>query len=108
MYSFLCPNGTLFDQRYFVCDYWFNVDCSQAESLYYLNEVIAEERESNIGAQSPEGGVGVALGTSSGFSGKGGDGDIDNIQTLYGAPRDTRETIDRKESNNLDGLGLVS
>merc|ERR1711892_958934 len=29
-YSFLCPNGTLFQQQYFVCDWWFNVDCSLA------------------------------------------------------------------------------
>jgi hypothetical protein len=28
-YSFLCPNGTLFHQKYFICDWWFNVDCSQ-------------------------------------------------------------------------------
>ena len=31
-YSFLCPNGSLFYQQYFICDYWFNVDCSQAEA----------------------------------------------------------------------------
>merc|ERR1712025_1210815 len=30
-YSFLCPNGTLFQQQYFVCEWWFNVDCSLAE-----------------------------------------------------------------------------
>merc|ERR1711881_630671 len=23
-YSFLCPNGTLFNQNYFICDWWFN------------------------------------------------------------------------------------
>ena len=28
-YGYLCPNGTLFNQQYFVCDWWFNVDCSQ-------------------------------------------------------------------------------
>ena len=27
-YSLLCPNGTLFNQQYFICDWWFNVDCS--------------------------------------------------------------------------------
>ena len=27
-YDFLCPNGTLFNQQYFICDWWFNVDCS--------------------------------------------------------------------------------
>jgi syndecan 1 len=36
-YSFLCPNGTLFNQQYFICDWWFNVDCSQAEDFYSLN-----------------------------------------------------------------------
>merc|ERR1719228_2565971 len=30
-YSFLCPNRTLFNQQYFICDWWFNVDCSLAE-----------------------------------------------------------------------------
>ena len=40
-YSFLCPNGTLFNQQYFICDWWFNVDCSQVESFYGLNEEVA-------------------------------------------------------------------
>merc|ERR1712106_631318 len=40
-YSFLCPNGTLFNQQYFICDWWFNVDCSQAEEFYSLNEDVA-------------------------------------------------------------------
>ena len=38
-YSFLCPNGTIFNQEYFICDWWFNVDCAQAESYYSLNEL---------------------------------------------------------------------
>ena len=24
----LCPLGTLYNQQYFICDWWFNVDCS--------------------------------------------------------------------------------
>merc|ERR1719228_3150995 len=40
IYSFLCPNGTLFNQQNFVCQYWFNVDCSQAEQFYGLNDNI--------------------------------------------------------------------
>ena len=44
-YSFLCPNGTLFNQNYFICDWWFNFDCSTAEDLYSLNDDIAAERE---------------------------------------------------------------
>ena len=40
-YSFLCPNGTMFSQAYFICDWWFNVDCSASEQFYSLNEEIA-------------------------------------------------------------------
>merc|ERR1739847_152835 len=44
-YSFLCPNGTIFNQNYFICDWWFNFDCAEAEGLYSLNDEIAAERE---------------------------------------------------------------
>lgn len=44
-YSFLCPNGTIFNQGYFICDWWFNFDCSEAEGLYNLNDQVAAERE---------------------------------------------------------------
>merc|ERR1712098_283072 len=43
-YSFLCPNGTIFNQNYFICDWWFNFDWAQAEDLYSLNDDIAAER----------------------------------------------------------------
>ncbi|XP_074598476.1 uncharacterized protein LOC141853133 isoform X2 [Brevipalpus obovatus] len=36
--SFLCPNGTVFNQEIFVCNWWFNVDCDRSEHLYHLNE----------------------------------------------------------------------
>ena len=26
-FDFICPNGTVFNQQYFVCDWWFRVDC---------------------------------------------------------------------------------
>jgi len=45
MFSFLCPNGTVFNQAYFICDWWFNVDCQQAESLYTKNQEVKEEEE---------------------------------------------------------------
>merc|ERR1712168_871695 len=54
-YSFLCPNGTLFNQAYFVCEYWFNVDCSQSESFYGLNEELGAVAL-NPSASSPAGG----------------------------------------------------
>ena len=44
-FSFLCPNGTLFQQQYFVCDWWFNVDCSKTEEFYALNGELQAARE---------------------------------------------------------------
>ncbi|XP_068086159.1 uncharacterized protein [Anabrus simplex] len=35
--SFLCTNGTLFNQAEFACDWWYNVNCADAPSLYSLN-----------------------------------------------------------------------
>jgi len=49
-YSFLCPNGTIFNQNYFICDWWFNFDCAEAEGLYSLNDDIAAEREAATAA----------------------------------------------------------
>ncbi|XP_068220102.1 uncharacterized protein [Palaemon carinicauda] len=37
-YSFICPIGTVFHQRVFTCDWWYNVDCSQTREFYHLNE----------------------------------------------------------------------
>ena len=45
MFSFLCPNGTVFNQAYFICDWWFNVNCKQAESLYVKNVKVKEEQD---------------------------------------------------------------
>ncbi|CAL4106090.1 unnamed protein product, partial [Meganyctiphanes norvegica] len=42
-YSFLCPNGTIFDQMYFVCVWWYNSDCSTATSFYSLNANLFDE-----------------------------------------------------------------
>jgi len=36
--SFLCPNGTIFNQQLFNCDWWFNVDCASSPGLYGLAE----------------------------------------------------------------------
>ncbi|XP_068233965.1 uncharacterized protein [Palaemon carinicauda] len=40
--SFLCPNGTIFNQQYFVCDWWFNVDCAATEQFIALNADIGK------------------------------------------------------------------
>lgn len=35
--SFLCTNGTVFNQYLLTCDWWYNVDCSEARSHYEVN-----------------------------------------------------------------------
>ncbi|XP_042884525.1 serine/arginine repetitive matrix protein 1-like [Penaeus japonicus] len=36
--SFLCPNGTIFNQLILTCDHWRNVDCEKAPILYDVNK----------------------------------------------------------------------
>ncbi|XP_068620610.1 GATA zinc finger domain-containing protein 7-like [Battus philenor] len=36
--SFLCPNGTLFNQAVFVCDWWMNVNCKKSDELLIKND----------------------------------------------------------------------
>lgn len=40
MQSFLCPNGTVFNQEIFVCSWWFTVDCAKSDRFYHLNEIV--------------------------------------------------------------------
>merc|ERR1711970_1005821 len=79
-YSFLCPNGTLFNQQYFICDWWFNVDCSLAESFYSRNDEVASERDAYtvatgsqaggaVGARQSAGGQSSLRGAASGQAG---------------------------------------
>ncbi|OQV23739.1 hypothetical protein BV898_02475 [Hypsibius exemplaris] len=34
LWSYLCPNMTVFNQITLVCDWWFNVDCNQSIHFY--------------------------------------------------------------------------
>ena len=56
-WTFLCPNGTIFNQQIFTCVWWFDFDCEEAEGLYGLNEGLYES-EGGGGEEQPEGGVG--------------------------------------------------
>ena len=47
-YSFVCPNGTIFHQQYFTCDWWYNVDCQMAPDFYDLNKNIGDESSISI------------------------------------------------------------
>ncbi|KAL7047672.1 hypothetical protein ACKWTF_003081 [Chironomus riparius] len=41
-FEFLCPNGTLFNQRFFVCDWYMNVDCEGSDKYFNLNDLIGD------------------------------------------------------------------
>lgn len=41
-YSYLCPNYTLFNQKFMVCDHWYMVDCATSHTFYHLNGHIGE------------------------------------------------------------------
>ncbi|XP_046628884.1 mucin-4 isoform X2 [Neodiprion virginianus] len=42
--SFLCPNGTVFQQSQLICDWWFKVDCGKSPELYEQSaEQLAED-----------------------------------------------------------------
>ena len=32
--SFLCTNGTIFNQYELTCDWWYNVNCADSINLY--------------------------------------------------------------------------
>lgn len=47
--SFLCPNGTIFQQSQLICDWWFKVDCSKSVELYEQSaEQFADEERKRL------------------------------------------------------------
>ncbi|XP_035906270.1 U-scoloptoxin(01)-Er1a-like [Anopheles stephensi] len=48
MFSFLCPNGTVFNQAYRVCDWWTNVNCPESEAMYSINDDLYRDVEGNL------------------------------------------------------------
>ncbi|XP_064082666.1 pro-resilin-like [Macrobrachium nipponense] len=73
--SFLCPNGTIFNQQYLVCDWWFNFDCADAESFYSVNELIGVVPNAGYG-----------YGPNGNGNGNGRNGNGAGISNGYGAP----------------------
>jgi len=105
--SFLCPNGTLFNQENFVCEYWFNVDCSQAESFYGLNDNIGtvEQGDGLAGAaSSPDGGYasppsGAASSPTGGYASPASDNPVAEYSSLRSGRREGRVIIESRENS---------
>ncbi|CAL4069041.1 unnamed protein product [Meganyctiphanes norvegica] len=49
-FSYLCPNYTLFNQKFMICDHWYMVNCTMSHSYYELNDHIGEvpDKEANM------------------------------------------------------------
>ncbi|KAI2802665.1 hypothetical protein BLOT_010124 [Blomia tropicalis] len=45
--SFLCPNGTIWNQEKFACQWWYEVSCATAPSFYALNNNLYKGKELN-------------------------------------------------------------
>lgn len=43
--SFLCPTGTIFNQKLFICNWWFDGECSRSAEYYSLNQDMHREDE---------------------------------------------------------------
>ena len=63
-FSFLCPNGTIFDQKVFVCNWWFNVDCAASADFYNLNAQIGVVPEKPATSTSNGGGEPLSVAPS--------------------------------------------
>ncbi|KAH9424727.1 hypothetical protein DERP_012711 [Dermatophagoides pteronyssinus] len=46
--AFLCPNGTIFSQRHFVCVWWYEFDCMDSPAFYGLNAELYKEVEAIV------------------------------------------------------------
>ncbi|XP_055546774.1 mucin-2 isoform X2 [Wyeomyia smithii] len=53
-FSYSCPNTTLFQQRMLICDHWYMVNCSKAESNYAANLLIGQRDKPFVGEDENE------------------------------------------------------
>jgi|ERR1712156_862456 len=83
-YSFLCPNGTIFNQNYFICDWWFNVDCAESAAL-------AEAKNSEFAAAREE--ASAAAADEAAASELDGAYAAPEADTSYAAPSEVAEDV---------------
>lgn len=60
MDSFFCPNLTLFNQRFFVCDWSYNVDCNSAHLYFSLNDGLYQSQSAQTISNAINQPVGLA------------------------------------------------
>ena len=99
--SFLCPRGTIFNQKHRVCDWWYNVKCEDSTEFYDLNLDLVLLENNRPRAQRPQLNVppaidpfGLGLGSGGGLrsallQGLGSDADSSSLPprlTSLGGP----------------------
>lgn len=42
-FTFLCPNGTLFNQKFMICDWYYNVVCKGSDQYYSMNRILGKQ-----------------------------------------------------------------
>lgn len=53
--SFLCPPGSIFNQKYLVCDWWYDFECEHASDLFSFKDTLNREQlESNFNNNNNE------------------------------------------------------
>jgi len=85
-YSFLCPNGTIFNQNYFICDWWFNVDCAESAAIAEAknSELAAAREEASVAAADD---AGVASEVNAAYAAPADDaGAASEVDAAYAAP----------------------
>ncbi|OQV23186.1 hypothetical protein BV898_02919 [Hypsibius exemplaris] len=92
MFSYICPNGTLFNQITLVCDWWYNVNCPNSVAwvdysnprIYRQDLRLFDDLYGNgygggsAGYGGGSGSSGYSSGGSSGYSSGGGGGSYGN------------------------------
>jgi hypothetical protein len=80
-------NHQTYFQEYFICDWWFNVDCSKAEALASSRnadlEAARSEADARIAAEA--GSEAAASGVSEAVAGYGAPGQADAPLSSYGS-----------------------
>ncbi|CAB4059517.1 unnamed protein product [Lepeophtheirus salmonis] len=91
----------------FICDWWFNFDCAQAEELYSRNEEIAAEREAAAGDLDAYGSAPVGYGAPS--NGYGSPSSSMSGSAKYKKPSlPSRRPSPKRKSSNKPSSGYGS
>jgi len=61
--SFLCPRGTIFNQEFRVCDWWYNVKCENSAEYFdrNLDLMIQDQQRNSLSSSSSSSSLGLDL-----------------------------------------------